>query len=69
MVAGLTVNEVPQPVRERRRSWRALFYQVENWPQEFTERKLELTGIANYVKQYNVGLGEKYLTAANLIQV
>jgi RNA-directed DNA polymerase len=67
IVAGVVVNRVPQPVRIKRRTWRALFHRALKHPNEFRERKSYLLGVAALVKQYDEPLSREYRRIASRV--
>lgn len=67
VVAGLVVNEVARPTREKRRLWRAVFDRAQKHPKEFIDRREELKGIAAFVAQYDPMLSKRYSDIAEEI--
>ncbi len=60
ILAGLVVNDKPQPPRWKRRLWRQLFYRASSRPREFGDRLFVLRGIAAFVNQYDRGRSSDY---------
>lgn len=67
IVAGLVVNEKPQPPRYTRRLWRAVFNRAERHPREFATRAGYLMGLAAVVHQYDPKLAAKYEKIAHAV--
>ena len=65
VIAGLVINKYGLPPREKRRKWRALFYNVSKNPQEVKTKESQLRGIASFVKQYNPSIASAYFEIAN----
>jgi len=68
IVTGLVVNVRPQPPRWKRHLWRAMFHRASKHPNEFSDRKEVLTGIAAFVNQFNPKLAEEYRGVAEEVR-
>jgi hypothetical protein len=68
IVTGLVVNVRPQPPRWKRHLWRAMFHRASKHPNEFSDRKEFLTGIAAFVNQFNPKLAEEYRGVAEEVR-
>lgn len=67
VVAGLVVNKKSQPLRSKRRRWRAMFHRAAKHPGEYSDRAAYLVGVASFVNQYDPDLATEYRSVAEKV--